>query len=616
MTAEAAIPDREKSSAVLLAALVLSLLAHLALMFSLKYCSFSTFADSAARSRKWTRDLPQMHVTRHVGDPMAAAENSRGRPAAAPVVESITERVARLAEVPGRTIDVPRPEIAPVPEKSPDLPPPEIRAAENPKILDHPVALEEAPPRPIAAEARQTAFVGAEPIPMSVPTPVPVDEPAAVSMALAASKQPALPMPSGLGEGATGGDALGLDLAATAQMQVERELAAVKPASPASAPPREVPAAVMPKVDEATVAAEKQAVKKLRDEQPAKSVRHNVDCELAYWIDPNHRDFKYFRLRLNSSRRQPLETVPKDVVYLLDASGSIANDRLKSCRKAVAAAIGTLNSDDRFNVVAFRDRFTYLFDSWRQVDARSVSAANRWLNNLTAHGRTDVFATLRSVLAVPRDPARALIAMVITDGEATSGLTRSAEIISAFSELNDGLVAVYMYGVKESANAYLMDMLTRGSRGEWVRHDGYRWRAAAGIPELAARFADPVITDVAITFAAASRVDAYPLRPTHLYAGRPIDVYGVCPADTSRLVFSLRGLNGAQACQEVFTLDFDPRRQLDESVRTEWARRRLYALVEAYSKRPDPALMRDLKLFSRHYGVAIPYENELNKAKK
>ena len=99
MTSDTVTEDRERSSAILIAALLLSLIAHAALMVSLRQCSFNTFADAARSSRKWTRDLPTMHVVRHTGDPLAA-ENVRGRPAAAPVVESVQERVARLAESP------------------------------------------------------------------------------------------------------------------------------------------------------------------------------------------------------------------------------------------------------------------------------------------------------------------------------------------------------------------------------------------------------------------------------------------------------------------------------------------------------------------------------------
>ena len=628
MNPDTATADREKTSAILVTALLLSLAAHVALMISLRRCSFNTFADSARSSRRWTRDLPTMHVARHIGDPLAA-ENVRGRPSAAPVVETMQERVARLAEAPAE-----KPPALPEAMASAvnEPPPPEPQAAawrphEKLDVLDHPVASDDAASAPQAVVDETAPLSGADILP-------PTDLPAAPEL-VAVDREPAdsgngreqaalpsnipppsAPPPVGFGNGMDGSDVLELGVAAAeavAKAAAEEEKAKPPPAKPPE-PPKETPQPILPQVDEKVVAQERKAVKALRDETPTAPFARHVRCELAHWTDPQHPDFKYFRIRMSSNPRDPLEVIPKDVVYLLDASGSIANDRLKGCRRAVSDAIRTLNSNDRFNVVAFRDRFTYLFNTWREVDAASVDKADRWLHNLTAHGRTDVFKTLRSVLAVPRSPARPLIAFVITDGEPTSGMTRSAEIISAFSELNDGLISVYMYGVKEEANAYLMDMLTRGNRGEWTRHTGMRWRAASGIPEFAARFRDPVLTDVSVTFAAASRADAYPKRVTHLYAGTPIDIYGVCPASSKEVVFAVRGLNGATAHEDVFRLAFDPAKTLGPEVKREWAQRRLYALAGEYACRPDESLLRDLKLFSRHFGVAIPYESELGKA--
>jgi len=642
MTSDTATEDRERSSAILITALLLSLIAHAALMVSLRQCSFNTFADAARSSRKWTRDLPTMHVVRHTGDPLAA-ENVRGRPAAAPVVESVQERVARLAESPAEKAPALPNAIA---NKVDAPPPPEPQAAvwkpqEQLDVLDHPVASDDEAIRPQVVSETAAPLAGADILPPA-DLPVLASPVASVSggsstgtgsasgigsgsstgtggaSSSASDTVPPPPPPPviGFGTGADGNDTFGFAssaLAAAAKVAAEAP-PAEKPPPPKPPPtPKEIPQPVLPKVDEKVVVQEKKAVKELRDERPAEPFAQHVRCDLGHWTDPQHPDFKYFRVRISSNPKHPLEVISKDVIYLLDASGSIANDRLKSCRRAISDAIRTLNSNDRFNVVAFRDKFTYLFNSWREVDAASVERADKWLHNLTAHGRTDVFKTLRSVLAVPRSPDRPLIALVVTDGEPTSGMTQSAEIISAFSELNDGLISVYMYGVKEEANSYLMDMLTRGNRGEWTRHTGMRWHAASGIPELAARFRDPVLTDVSVTFAAASRVDAYPKRVTHLYAGGPIDIYGVCPASNKEVVFAVRGLNGTQAHEDVFRLTFDPSKTLDASVKTAWAQRRLYALAGEYASHPSEGLLRDLKLFSRHFGVAIPYESELGK---
>lgn len=308
-------------------------------------------------------------------------------------------------------------------------------------------------------------------------------------------------------------------------------------------------------VDEKTVEAEKAAVRDLLEAPAAKPLPPDVSCEFSQGIDPANPAWRIFRIAFTVREDSMLPVVPKDTVILIDASGSIANDRLKSCRDVAKQMLRTCsNSGDRFNLVAFRDKFTYAFDGWRPCDAPSYEAADRWLGRLAAHGRTDVFASIRSVLTLPRDPERPLIALVVTDGDANSGVYRTEDILSKFTALNGGLVSVYMYGVKSSANRKLIDLLTHGNRGESFIHEGFRWRAGAGLEGLAKTFRDPVFTDVSVTFATASEVEAYPRYLRNLCKGRTVELYGRCPASKDELVFSLRALSGSDNRESMYKL--------------------------------------------------------------
>ena len=254
--------------------------------------------------------------------------------------------------------------------------------------------------------------------------------------------------------------------------------------------------------------------------------------------------------------RHELQPVAKDVVVLLDASGSIGKDRMRSIREAAKQILrGCLNSGDRFNLVAFRDKYDYASRQWMACDRKSFDFADGWLENLTAHGRTDVFATISSVLTLPRDPARPLIALVVTDGEANSGVRETAEILSKFTALNDGLISVYMYGVKNQANRELIDVLTRGNRGESVIYDGWlKWRTGSQLESLTNRFRDPVLSDIRVVFAADTNADAYPRRIRNLYRGDTLAIVGRVPAGTKDVAFSIKGLNGREAYESFLRL--------------------------------------------------------------
>ena len=306
--------------------------------------------------------------------------------------------------------------------------------------------------------------------------------------------------------------------------------------------------AVMPKVDEAVVEKEKEAVRSLVDAEDAKEMNSVVRASVESGVDGG---WRYFKVKLDPS--ESLETVPKDLVVLIDASGSIGKDRMGSIRGAAKRILrSAANTGDRFNLVAFRDRYSYAFKSWQDFNTATFDAADRWLNGVAPYGRTDVFRTISSVLTLPRDPKRPLVALVVTDGDANAGVSDTASILSRFTALNDGLVSVYMYGVKESANRELIDVLTRGNRGESFIFEGSRFRAGEGLEALSERFRDPVLSDLRLVFASDSRAEAYPRLLRNLYRGDAVTIVGRVPKGGEEVSVSLKGLNGANTYEAFF----------------------------------------------------------------
>ena len=305
---------------------------------------------------------------------------------------------------------------------------------------------------------------------------------------------------------------------------------------------------VMAEVDEKTVETEKAAVRNLLDVRDAKELDAFVNMAAT---SATQGDWTYFKISVLP--RSNLKVVPKDVVVLLDASGSIANDRLKSCRESARKILRScMNSHDRFNLVAFRDDFHYAFKTWQECGKESYDRAESWLNSLTAYGRTDVFASAASVLKLPRDPKRPLVALIVTDGIANKGVRETSQILSRFTKLNDGLISVYMYGVKDDANRELIDALTRGNRGESFVYEGRRKYAGRDLEQLSDRFRDPVLTDLRVVFTVDSRVEAYPVMLKNLYRGEMVDIVGRAPVGTREVAFSLKGLNGDKAYEGFF----------------------------------------------------------------
>ena len=509
---------------LLIAALVVSAAVHVGLMF-------------------WAKPRVMTHVTGGIArlarkGPMTVVEApSRPDPVKIDVLDDVpAEREA--PEVAETMAALPAPQTA-APKSAPEATALLPAAAAMPDLLTRMHPSEDAPELPRLATVEEPK-AGGEPSRMpgetAIPSAAPVREALPVRAEMTATSfeapvfaaLPVLSIP-------TGADSAAPVLPAGG--------AAVKK------PVFEPPAEVMAEVDEKTVEREKAAVRDLMTASSALDLSTSVQAEL---VRQTEKGFTYFRVTVRPKPKLP--AVPKDVVILIDASGSIGNDRLASCRAAARRILRSCtNTGDRFNLVAFRDRFTYAFRSWQTCSAASFAASDRWLAALVAHGRTDVFDTISSVLTLPRDPTRPLIALVVTDGDANVGVRETAQIISKFSTLNDGLVSVYMYGVKSSANRELIDVLTRGNRGESFIFDGwFRARSGDGLEALSTRFRDPIFTDLRVVFASTCPAEAYPALLKNLYRDNTVEIVGRLPADAKEVAFSLRGLAGATAYEGYF----------------------------------------------------------------
>ena len=343
---------------------------------------------------------------------------------------------------------------------------------------------------------------------------------------------------------------------------------------------------------------------------------HHVNVELGSWIDPSHPTNKYFRVRVVSNTNNPLPIVSKDIVFILDATGSIGNDRLGLCSKAVSDALGRLKTGDRFIVGAFRDKLRYAFSAtaWREVDKSSIDEARKWLSMLTAHGKGDLFNMLDNVLVLPRAPARPITALVMTDDDAAGiSITRAAEIITRFSEQNAGLVSIFVYGVKPTENTYLMSMLTRCNRGGWACHEGPRWQTdQRHLSALMKKFEKPMLSDVTVNFSASSRAETYPKFVPNLGEDVPIEIYGVCPVGQKDISFQIRGHNGVASYKSSYLLPFASAQPLDCETRVVWATYRLYGMYAEYARTQSEKLLAEIHAFAATHGIEAPLREKQN----
>ncbi|HEV8381294.1 MAG TPA: VIT domain-containing protein, partial [Gemmatimonadales bacterium] len=319
----------------------------------------------------------------------------------------------------------------------------------------------------------------------------------------------------------------------------------------------------------------------------------------------------YFMLLLAPGAAADAAALRRDVVAVIDISGSMSGEKIQQARAALIQLLGTLREGDRFRLVAFSSGVRRYAQGWTSVSADARRDAESWIRSLDAEGGTNIAGALSEAFA--QAPAEQSLGVVVfvTDGQASNGET-DPERIAASAEQGRGKFRVFSFGVGDDVNTYLLDRLTERARGttEYIR-PGENIERAVG--SLAAKVASPVLTDV--TIAAGPGIELYDMQPgslPDLFAGDEMVVFGryrgVGSGEWSVTVQGRR--NGRQ---EEFRTSVGDRENADARyIEQLWAARKAGALSREIRLRGQTQeLMNALKQLALRYGILTEYTSYL-----
>ncbi|HEX6588895.1 MAG TPA: VWA domain-containing protein, partial [Longimicrobiales bacterium] len=232
----------------------------------------------------------------------------------------------------------------------------------------------------------------------------------------------------------------------------------------------------------------------------------------------------YFMLTLSPGQPRSEDVTPRDVVAVVDVSGSMSGTKMRQTQDALRQLLGSLSPRDRFHLVAFSNRVSTYRADWTQATPDALAAARRWVDALTATGGTNISGALAEAFRLESAPDRLPIVVFLTDGLPTVEET-NPEAIAARAERDRGRARVFTFGVGFDVNTYLLDRLSDAGRGatEYVTPEQDVEEAVA---RLAAKVQHPVLTDIRIDGAPVDLVELYPGELPDLFAGEELIVLG------------------------------------------------------------------------------------------
>ena len=320
----------------------------------------------------------------------------------------------------------------------------------------------------------------------------------------------------------------------------------------------------------------------------------------------------YFKVEIVPRRSlRRLETMPKDVVFVIDTSASIPQAWVTQMTLGVKFALGSLNPQDRFNIMMFSEQPRLFREQITSATPANLDAAVRFLDNVESAGATDMNAAVSRLLTRDLSTQRVYNLVLISDGKPTRGVMDTRDLINIITRDNDLNASIYCVGVTEEPNRELLDFLAYRNKGFSVFADDRR-RVATDIRELMSRLRFPLIKDVSFNVAGLDSDEVYPANLPDVHQAEHFAIYGRFGSPAT-FTFQISGHTaGGKAVDFTFTRSLaqapEASRADGVAMARDWAFWKLHHLYSEIIRQGDtPALRRAIEQLKEQYGLKTLY---------
>ncbi|MGD9497757.1 MAG: VIT domain-containing protein [Armatimonadota bacterium] len=238
-------------------------------------------------------------------------------------------------------------------------------------------------------------------------------------------------------------------------------------------------------------------------------------------------DDGFFMLLTAPSVAHETDPLPKNVVFVLDRSGSMSGEKIEQARDALTFCVNQLGEDDLFEIITFSDNIRSLGEELGRATPERVRAARAFIAETEAAGSTDINEAMALAMR-RRAEGRPNYIVMLTDGLPTAGVTDLDDILANVRDAADDVEAstrVFIFGVGYDVDTHFLDQmaLDNGGVATYVRPQE---SIEAKVSSFYAKISRPILTDITVDFGSLTTYDIFPKELPDLFHGSQIVVLG------------------------------------------------------------------------------------------
>src|SRR5262245_11469844 len=295
----------------------------------------------------------------------------------------------------------------------------------------------------------------------------------------------------------------------------------------------------------------------------------------------------FFTLILQPPERvTAADVTPKELVFVLDTSGSMSGFPIEKAKETMKLALDNLYPEDTFNLITFSGDTHVLFPQPVRATRENLQRAQSFLASRQGSDGTEMMSAIRAALAPSDEQNHVRIVCFMTDGYVGNDM----EIISEIQKHPNA--RVFAFGIGSSPNRFLLDKMAEQGRGE-VEYVTLESEGSAAARRFHERVRNPLLTDIEIDWAGLPVADVYPKRLPDLFSAKPLILTGRY-TKSARGVIRLRGNLAGQNFVKEIPVELPESQTEHDSMATLWARTRIddlmsqdYAGIQNDDPQPD-----------------------------
>ena len=313
----------------------------------------------------------------------------------------------------------------------------------------------------------------------------------------------------------------------------------------------------------------------------------------------------YFTLILQPPARVPESDItPKELVFVLDTSGSMSGFPIEKGKELISRALDELYPGDTFNLITFSGDTHILFPEPAFPTAENVRLAKNLLEGRRGYGGTEMMKAIRAALEPSDSQDHLRVVCFVTDGYVGNDM----EIIGEVQKHPNA--RVFAFGIGTAVNRFLIEGMARAGRGD-SEVVSLNDKAEEAAHRLYERLRAPLLTDISIDWHGMPVTDVFPQRLPDLFEGKPLVVTGRYTAPATGSI-RLKGKRAGEVFVRDIPVSLSASSGQNGVLPAFWARRRIDDLMSqdwsgAQSGNMKPDVEKEITQLGLNYGLMTQF---------